>query len=243
MNGDTYTDEYERIGEFHDLFVPPRALARLGPPLKALFGDLPGTATVLDIGAGTGLSCRTIAEYTSAQIVAIEPSLTMRSALLARIGDDAALKHRVSVLAEPVPAALNMIDHQIEGFVCSAMLGHLSAGARTDMLRSLGNMLSVEGAGLLTVPVERPPLQSGMREDNVRIGAHEYIARYYASPDGEQNRTEYEVRCNGETLRRVSAESNWRTPDQRDVLQEAEQAGLTLHSYSDSIAVVRKPTP
>lgn len=159
MTRASYTDEYELIGEFHDLFVPPRALERLGSPLKEFFGDLPGTATVLDIGAGTGLSCQEIAKHTSAQIFAIEPSLTMRSALLARISDDPSLKHRVSVLAEPVPEVLNSMGHQIDGFVCSAMLGHLDADSR--------------------------------------IGTHDDIARYYASPDDGQNRTEYEVRCAG----------------------------------------------
>jgi hypothetical protein len=42
VSGTTATDEYERIGEFHDLFVPPLASNELPPPLGELFGGLSG---------------------------------------------------------------------------------------------------------------------------------------------------------------------------------------------------------
>jgi methylase of polypeptide subunit release factors len=76
-------DPYEGMGEFHDLFMDD-AWARLRPVLTEAFAHLDESATVLDLGAGTGLGTRALAASTPARIVAVEPPLTMRAVLTAR---------------------------------------------------------------------------------------------------------------------------------------------------------------
>ncbi|MGP5655755.1 hypothetical protein [Candidatus Corynebacterium faecigallinarum] len=83
---------------------------RLAPSLEAAFGHLGPQATVLDIGAGPGVGTIRLTRSTHARIVAIEPSLIMRTGLLARIEDDEDLSARVSVLAGSVPTILDEID-------------------------------------------------------------------------------------------------------------------------------------
>ncbi|HNR00857.1 MAG TPA: class I SAM-dependent methyltransferase, partial [Trueperaceae bacterium] len=86
---------YDRLGEFHDLFVDEARL-RLRPAFESAFGRLEPSAVVLDLGAGTGLGVRHLARATRARIVAVEPSVTMRAVLLARVADDPALASRVT---------------------------------------------------------------------------------------------------------------------------------------------------
>ncbi|UOY03320.1 class I SAM-dependent methyltransferase [Blastococcus sp. PRF04-17] len=51
------SDSYQDMGELHDLFVED-AWARLRPALTQAFGQLDGSAVVLDVGAGTGVRTR-----------------------------------------------------------------------------------------------------------------------------------------------------------------------------------------
>lgn len=81
--GDSDSDTYAAVGEFHDLFMDD-AWDRLVPALARAFGALDAGGTVLDVGAGSGVGTRRLAAATRATIVAVEPSVTMRSVLLAR---------------------------------------------------------------------------------------------------------------------------------------------------------------
>lgn len=71
LNLTSVTDSYDALGEFHDLFMD-EAWIRLQPRLADAFGSLGPSDTVLDIGAGTGVGVRALAQVTRAQIVAIE---------------------------------------------------------------------------------------------------------------------------------------------------------------------------
>ena len=71
--------------------------------------------SILEIGAGTGLITTSLAEWTPAEIFALEPSAGMRAVLLSRLGSRPELLKRVTVLpcdalsvdlAEPVEAVV-----------------------------------------------------------------------------------------------------------------------------------------
>src|SRR5690606_42082628 len=92
------------MGEFHDLFML-EVWERLAPSLASAFGALDADAVVIDVGAGAGVGTRTLARVTAAKVIAVEPSLTMRAVLLARVADDAVLAPQVSGVAWRVPGA------------------------------------------------------------------------------------------------------------------------------------------
>ncbi|GAB3173361.1 hypothetical protein GCM10027059_44230 [Myceligenerans halotolerans] len=130
-----------RVGQFA---ARPDAV-QLRPVLEAAFGDLGPDATLLDLGAGSGVGTRTLAACTRARIIAVEPSRTMRSVLLARIADDGALGEQVSVMAGAVPRALEELPGEVAGFVCAHMLGHLTAAQRTETFAVVRYVLEVFG--------------------------------------------------------------------------------------------------
>lgn len=145
------TDHYAELGELHDLFMPDVWDPLVGT-LATTFGDLGPDTTILDLGAGSGVGTVRLADATQAQILAVEPSLTMRSVLLAHIADDHELSERVSVYAGAAPAILDEIDEPLDGFLCAHMLGHLSADERRDTFERLAALLRPDGVGLVTVP-------------------------------------------------------------------------------------------
>lgn len=138
------------MAEFHDLFMGP-ARERLRHVLEGTFGLLTDRDTVRDIGAGTGVGTRALAQVTDARIIAVEPSLTMRSVLAARVFDDPALRDRVTVLAGSAPEVLAPLEAaSASGFVAAHVLGRLGAGARAALFAELARLLAPGGAGEVT---------------------------------------------------------------------------------------------
>ncbi|MGN6218764.1 MAG: hypothetical protein ACTHNQ_04620 [Microbacterium sp.] len=91
-------------------------------------------------------------------MVAIEPSLTMRAVLLARVADDPELIDQVSVLAGAAPDILDELTGPVAGFVCANRLGHLTATGRQETFARLATLLEpgLRDAGLhLVDPDER----------------------------------------------------------------------------------------
>jgi hypothetical protein len=91
-------DLYDDLAEFHDLFMKEPWEA-LRPAVREVVGGLGPDDVVVDLGAGTGMGTRVIAAETAANLVAVEPSRMMRTALMARVAGDQALAERVTVVA------------------------------------------------------------------------------------------------------------------------------------------------
>jgi hypothetical protein len=127
----TAWDGYERLAEFHDLFMT-EPWERLRPRVRSALAHLGDTAVVVEIGAGSGIGTRTIPAETRARIVAVEPALVMRSILTARVADHPHLADRVTVVAGSAPADLGEVPATIDAFVCAHMLGHLDRETRAD---------------------------------------------------------------------------------------------------------------
>lgn len=227
-------DGYERMAEFHDLFMDD-AHARLAPVLATAFGALPAQSVLLDLGAGTGLGVRQLAAATSAGIIAAEPSLTMRAILLARVADDSDLAARVSVVADAAPE-LSHVPAHLNGFVCAHMLGHLSGHQRRATFRTLAERIPIGGRGVVTV---NGPLQSDpapVVEERV-IGAHRYLARHLPPTDAGPAITEYEVRDRTDRLvRSLRCASTWRRVIASELVSELD--GLPWRVESEPHASV-----
>lgn len=214
---------YDALGEFHDLFMDS-PWARLQPFLARTFGSLTAEDVVLDIGAGTGVGVRALAQITDAQIIAVEPSLTMRSVLTARVFDDPALRPRVTIVAGRAPEALESLPTaSISGFVAAHMLGHLDPAARMDMFVELARVVAPGRIGLVTV--DRP--RDSQSEDGrpgvlgqVTIGTQTYIEENVW--DGESGwASVYTVRdAAGATVRERRFAGSWQPVTASDLVHE-----------------------
>ena len=89
-------DAYAGSGEFIDVLSGPRWEVLAEPVRRAVRGA--GPAPVVDVGAGTGLGTRVLADACpGVPILAVEPSPVLRAVLLARVAADSHLRECVTV--------------------------------------------------------------------------------------------------------------------------------------------------
>lgn len=240
------TDSYEEMGEFHDLFMDA-AWNRLRPVLGVTFGDLHADAVVVDLGAGTGIGTRALAESTVARIVAVEPSLTMRAVLTARVADDPRLSARVTIHAGSAPAALTQIAGPIDGFVCAHVLGHLAEPDRAATFAWLGQSLAPNGRGVVIAapdPDEDAGDESAATVTERRIGDLRYSVRHLATGEPGTYCSEYSVLDGERTLRVSRFRGRWESLTVGDVARELAPHGLTVDRQLPGVGVVRRaPAP
>ncbi|WP_454295271.1 class I SAM-dependent methyltransferase [Salana multivorans] len=233
-------DEYQELAELHDLFMPD-VWDALVPTLEATFAHLGPDAVVVDLGAGSGVGTVRLGRITRAQVLAIEPALTMRSILLARMADDDDLAARVSIVAGAAPAVLEQIQGPIDGFVCAHMLGHLSATDRRATFSRLAGLLSDEGTGLLTLPREETPGEAFQPvEEERRIGRHRYVARHWVPEGSDSAVSEYRVLDGEHTVRSLRFSSSWSLPSRAELVDELRETGLELAREDGRLGLVRR---
>jgi len=230
---------YDTIGEFHDLFMVQR-WQQLAPALGATFGHLTEAHRVLDLGAGTGLGTRTLANVTAARITAIEPSLVQRAQLTARVVDDSELQRRVTVLSRPLPDALDDLAGPIDGFVAAHVLGHLDPGERVRTFAALRQLLSVRGVGLITMPrtLDDSDGASVTHVEELVMGELTYVATY-SSIAVDEYLNEYSVRRGGTVLRTAVSRGRWQTPQPDHLHNQFAAVGLSLEVRDDGTGIVR----
>ncbi|MGQ7788862.1 class I SAM-dependent methyltransferase [Nesterenkonia sp. K-15-9-6] len=231
-------DEYELIGELHDLFLSEETWSPIRPVLQELFGELGDSAVVMDIGAGTGLGVDALSRVFDGRIAAVEPSAMMRAGLLTRISTDEDLAGRVRIIAEPAPAAFAQLTGPIDGFLCTHMLGYLSGHQRREMFAQLEQRMAPGASGLVTADRHLAPPSGRSVEQHRRLGGLDYVARFLPQPDGLVQR--YEVRDGGTVLRSVEAVSRWQPVTQAALAAEAAPAGFELVSRGDGLATLRR---
>jgi cyclopropane fatty-acyl-phospholipid synthase-like methyltransferase len=230
---------YEQLAEFHDLFtVDP--WERLRPHVRSAFAHLDADAVVVEVGAGTGIGTRTIAEETRARITALEPALVMRSILTARVADDVDLAERVTVVAGSAPADLGLAPTRVDGFVSAHMLGHLEQADRRALFGWLGSHLSADGVGLVTTQL--PPDAADGREEVAevrRLGDYEYRVHHVEGDGADEFSTRYEV-WQGETLvRSHQFTGDWRVLTAQKIAADLPSA-LELQPVDDAVALIRR---
>lgn len=234
---------YERLAEFHDLFMTD-PWERLRPQVRSAFAHLRDGATLVEIGAGTGIGTRVIAGETRARIAALEPALVMRSVLTARVADDAELAERVTVVAGSAPGDLDLLPERIDGFVCAHVLGHLGREERRGLFTWLGASLSDGGVGLVTT--QRPPgaadESGGEIVETCRLGDYEYRAHLLPAAGAHRAASRYEV-WRGDTRIRSSAfTSDWRPLTADDIAADL-PATLALRPADAGVALIGRAVP
>lgn len=240
---------YEGLGEFHDLFMT-EPWERLRPHVRGLFAELPATAIVADLGAGSGMGTRVLAQASRARIVALEPSLVMRSVLTARVIDNPDLADRVTVLDGALPADLDSLPRHLDGFLCAHMLGHLEEPDRQRLWRGLGDRLTPGAVGLVTTQErhEDDLARTGRRAgeplvETRALGGLEYRAVYRdAGTLGAADRfsTTYQVLGGGELLREATFAGSWVPVSFDDLVGDLAGSGLRARVLAPGVAAITR---
>jgi len=156
---------------FYDLFQENGHVPEIREKLPPLLAGI--QRSILEIGAGTGLITTLLADWTPAEIFALEPSASMRGVLLSRLCSHPELLRRVTVLSGD---ALSVdLDEPVEAVVMINVMYALEPDYRKRLWPVLSAQL--EPAGLLVFtwrdggpPTPRPLQELGSRQ----VGRHTY---------------------------------------------------------------------
>ncbi|MDR2549247.1 MAG: class I SAM-dependent methyltransferase [Desulfobulbus sp.] len=126
---------YTKVAEFYPLSL--QSFSRSEQMFRQELGRL-GTigGPVLDIGSGTGRTVLAIAEtLPEVEIIAVEPSTTMRAVLMHRVMQDRDLRQRVTIYSDPIHAV--PLPEKLSVIVAYGVLGHFDQEERQLLWRRL----------------------------------------------------------------------------------------------------------
>jgi predicted RNA methylase len=175
---------------FYDLFTEedghvPRIRKDLPPLLTGV------RRSILEVGAGSGLITTSLADWTPAEIFALEPSAGMRGILLSRLSSQPELLNRVTVL--PCDALSVTLDEPVEAVVMINVMYALEPDYRKRLWPVLAAALDAGGLLVFTWKDGGPPAPRPLRELGSRqVGRHTYtVLLEILDTDGEAFRARY----------------------------------------------------
>ena len=129
--------------------------------------------SILEIGAGTGLITTLLADWTPAEIFALEPSASMRGVLLSRLCSHPELLRRVTVLS--CDALSVDLDEPVEAVVMINVMYALEPDYRKQLWPVLSAQLEPAGLLVFTWRDGGPPTPRPLQElDSRQVGRHTY---------------------------------------------------------------------
>ncbi|TDD24575.1 class I SAM-dependent methyltransferase [Nonomuraea diastatica] len=156
---------------FYDLFHESGHVPGIREKLPSLLTG--AQRSILEIGAGTGLITTSIADWTPAEIFALEPSAGMRGMLLSRLSARPELLKRVTVL--PYDALSVDLDEPVEAMVMINVIYALEPDYRKRLWPVLATQLEPGGLLIFTWHDGGPPAPSPLKELEARqVGRHTY---------------------------------------------------------------------
>ncbi|WP_433418327.1 class I SAM-dependent methyltransferase [Microtetraspora malaysiensis] len=174
---------------FYDLFHEKGHVPEIQKKLPPLLTDV--RRSILEIGAGTGLITTSLADWTPAEIFALEPSTGMRAVLLSRLCARPELFERVTVL--PCDALSVALDEPVEAMVMINVMYALEPDYRKRLWPVLADRLEPGGLLVFTwrdggAPSERPLKELVSRQ----VGRHTYtVFSEILESDGEACKARY----------------------------------------------------
>src|SRR5690606_36780672 len=141
-----------------------------------------------------------------------------------------------------VPEVLEEVSAPVAGFVCSHMLGHLTAGDQLATFRRLSELLIPGAACVITLP--RPPASdtAELVEEHARVGRHQYVARHLPSADGRTATSEYLELDGDRVVRRQTFRPTWDPPTLDQLGDELDRVGLRLAESGAVVGLItRRP--
>lgn len=164
-------DAYAEAAGYYDLFAAALGLAAR-PDAGAFAGFARPDDDVLDVGAGTGRVALAVAEL-GARVWCLEPSATMRVALLTKLAARPDLWPRVTVL--PGAAPRFELGRQFDYAVLAGMMQFVAAADRPLLFATLRRHLRPDGRLALDMVDTEPVLEWDEIEVNqVHVGEWRY---------------------------------------------------------------------
>ncbi|MFR9722190.1 class I SAM-dependent methyltransferase [Streptomyces sp. MS19] len=225
----TDADAYAASAEYIDLLITP-FWDVAGPVLAEAIRDIDAaTGPVLDIGAGSGRGTLLLGEtLPESEIIAVEPSPGLRAALLARLAGHDALRPRVTVLPEPLPAA--ELPDRLGLVIALNVIGHFPPAERRAVWHLLATRLAPGGRALLNL---QPPTEPIAIPDTLAATAHVGRRRYEgwarAEPAGDTTllwHMTYRTHHDGRQVAEQTVSYPWHLLDGTTLRAESEAAGL-----------------
>jgi SAM-dependent methyltransferase len=204
---------------FYDLFHENGHVPEIREKLPPLLAGV--QRSILEVGAGTGLITTSIADWTPAEIFALEPSAAMRAVLLSRLSSRPELLSRVTVLS--CDALSVDLDEPVEAVVMINVMYALEPDYRKRLWPVLSAQLEPAGLLVFTWRDGGPPAPRPLQElDSRRVGRHTYTVLSEILESGEEA-------CSARYLYRVSKDDK--------VLSEEEIVG---HAYRPAWSVIQR---
>ncbi|MGF1663070.1 MAG: class I SAM-dependent methyltransferase [Kineosporiaceae bacterium] len=235
---------YERTAEYVAVLLGPPWQV-LGPALAAALEGLdPAAGPVVDVGAGSGLGTRVIAQaLPGAEIIAIEPDRALRTALLATVIADPELRSRVTV--EPCDLLATSLPPRLGAIVALNVLGHFPPADRCRMWRLAADRLAPGGVVVVDLaPPNRPEHVAASPMGEVVVGRHRYTGTARAEPAGDDAVTwemSYRVTDDQDrVLADFSARQHWHVLDREQLAAEVAGADLHLSSGHGGLLLVHR---
>ncbi len=146
---------------------------RLRDLVRDTFGGIGSDGVIVDVGAGSGLGTLMLSGCTDAEIIALEPSTTMRAMMMARL-DTLGILERVTVIPEPLPEGLRDLPGRVDGVIVAHMLGHLAEAERNGLFEWIATSLAPGRTALLTVSAEPSTEDTEPVVQERAVGRHLY---------------------------------------------------------------------
>ena len=239
-------DGYAATAGTYDLFNASVRAAQMAA-LEAVMPQFrPEIGPVLDIGAGSGLNTLLILERVpEAQVLAVEPSPSMRALILAKVAARPEWFARVTI--RPEDFFSSTLPACIGGAILLGTLGHFDAGERAAVLAELADRLPVGGVALIDFqPPEQPRRVEPFEFTAATIGDLSYRCIAEAWPveaDVMHWRMTYLTLEGERVLVEDTAEHEYRHPAPMKVAGEAAQVGLRLDRLGESTYWTLTRTP
>lgn len=233
--------EYAAAAEYLHLLSGPM-WTTLRPRLAAaLAGIDPDAGPVLELGAGTGLGTDVLLGSFAGDVLAVEPSASLRGVLLARLADRGT--GRVTVF--PGGATEVPLPQRIAAVVGMHVVGHLAPGDRKRLWAAVAQRLAPGGPVVLNV--QPPAVAEPVPEfpwTGVAIGGLVHEGTGSAEPTGPDSvrwHMRYRTRRpDGTVLAGASAEYAWWIVTAGGLAAELADAGLDA-SVDEDLVIGRKP--
>jgi SAM-dependent methyltransferase len=225
---------------FYDLFHEGGHVPRIRATLPPLLAGV--RRSILEVGAGTGLITTSLADWTPAEIFALEPSAGMRGVLLSRLTERPELLERVTVL--PCDALSVRLGEPAEAVVMINVLYAMEPDYRKRLWPVLAESLEAGGRLIFTWRDGGPPAPRPLKElQSRRVGRHTYAAlSEILESDGEACRARYIHRITeGDTVIAEEETTGHAYRPPWDLLRrEVESAGFTQAEGADGILAWRR---
>ena len=197
--------------------------------------------SILEIGAGTGLITVSLADWTPAEIFALEPSAGMRGVLLSRLSSRGDLLKRVTVL--PCDALSVELDEPVEAMVMINVMYALEPDYRQRLWPVLAARLEPAGLLVFTWRDGGPPRPRPLQElDSRQVGRHTYtVLSEILESDEETCRARYVYRVtkNDKVVSEEEITGQAFRPARGVIQRELVSAGFTQADAPDGLLAWR----